>query len=151
MAPERASRTTRMASPGGVPKAVRCCRRDHAAAPQAAGAMDDDPLALIKDAQYVWASRPAFAFVLKNKPVLILTATPSPTGGARAHAQLRETLAGTLSRVVARRQLTIAGVDQKLEGGRLHRPNTIQILRDSLINLVDEIKMVRSVLTYKVQ
>ena len=98
-----------------------------------------------------WASRPAFASVLKNKPVLIVTATPSPTGGARAHAQLCATLAGTLSRVVARRQLTIAGVDQKLEGGRLHRPDTIQFLRDSLINLVDEIKMVRSVPTYKVQ
>ena len=30
-------------------------------------------------------------------------------------------------------------------------PDTIQFLRDGLINLVDEIKMVRSVPTYEVQ
>ena len=91
-----------------------------------------------------WASRPAFASVLKNKPVLIVPATPSLTGGSRAHAQLRETLAGTLSRVVAMRQVTIAGSEQKLDGGRLNNPDTIQFLQDALTNVVHEIKMVRS-------
>ena len=58
----------------------------------------------------------------------------------------------TLSNLIANDNgLRENDVDQKLGGGRLHHPETIQFLRDGLINLVDEIKMVRSVPTYKVQ
>ena len=44
-----------------------------------------------------WASRPAFESPLKHKPVALLSASPSPIGGARAQLQLRSVLASTLS------------------------------------------------------
>lgn len=44
-----------------------------------------------------WASRPAFESPLKHKPIALLSASMSPTGGARAQAQLRPVLCGTLS------------------------------------------------------
>lgn len=46
-----------------------------------------------------WASRPAFKSVLAGKPCLILSASMSPTGGARGQAHLRNILAGTLTPV----------------------------------------------------
>jgi len=46
-----------------------------------------------------WASRPAFASPLKNKPCGILTASTSPVGGARAQADLKNVLSSTLSPV----------------------------------------------------
>lgn len=46
-----------------------------------------------------WASRPAFESPLKNKPCAIITASPSPVGGARAQADLKNVLSSTLSPV----------------------------------------------------
>ncbi|WP_372809674.1 NADPH-dependent FMN reductase [Litorivivens sp.] len=46
-----------------------------------------------------WASRPAFNSPLTHKPTAILSASMSPIGGARAQAQLRTVLHGTLSPV----------------------------------------------------
>ncbi|MBL95526.1 MAG: Chromate reductase [Alphaproteobacteria bacterium MarineAlpha3_Bin5] len=90
-----------------------------------------------------WASRPAFNSVLKSKPVLIITASAGPAGGTRANAQLRDTLAGTLSRVVVRKQVAIGTVNQKLEGNRVNDPDTTELLKDSLNDLVLEIKIAR--------
>jgi len=44
-----------------------------------------------------WASRPAFASPLKNKPCAIVTAAASPVGGARAQSDLKNVLSSTLS------------------------------------------------------
>jgi len=46
-----------------------------------------------------WASRPAFASPLKNKPCAIITAASSPVGGARAQSDLKNVLSSTLSPV----------------------------------------------------
>jgi len=46
-----------------------------------------------------WASRPAYASVLANKPAGILSASMSAVGGARAQAHLRDVLAATLTPV----------------------------------------------------
>lgn len=46
-----------------------------------------------------WASRPAYKSVLANKPTAIISASMSAIGGARAQAQLRAILAGTLTPV----------------------------------------------------
>lgn len=46
-----------------------------------------------------WASRPGFDSPLKNKPIAIMSASPSPVGGARGQAHLRNILASTLSEV----------------------------------------------------
>ena len=66
-----------------------------------------------------WASRPAYRSVLARKPVLIITNSPGALGGVRAYPQLRSTLASTLSRVVARPEIVISNVAEKIIGGRL--------------------------------
>lgn len=88
-----------------------------------------------------WASRPGFASPLKNKPALIMTSSPGYIGGARAHAQLRETLAGALARVVARPQVTIAGVMQKIVEGKLVDRSTVEFCLDAIDDLLAEIRL----------
>jgi chromate reductase len=87
-----------------------------------------------------WASRPGFISPLKNKPALILASSPGYTGGARAHAQMRETLAAALARVVARPQVAIAGVMQKIVDGKLVDNDTIQFCLDAIDDLLSEIR-----------
>ncbi|RBP87146.1 chromate reductase [Rhodobacter sp. 140A] len=65
-----------------------------------------------------WASRPAFASPLKDKPVLIVTCSMASTGGVRAQYQLREAFASTLSRPVATPEVVIGGVHQRMTAGR---------------------------------
>ena len=63
-----------------------------------------------------WASRPAFASPLKDKPVLIVTCSMASTGGVRAQYQLREAFSSTLSRPVATPEVVIGSVAQKMTG-----------------------------------
>lgn len=91
-----------------------------------------------------WASRPAFASPLKGKPVLLMTASPAFTGGTRALAQLRETLAGTLSRVIARPPIVIAGVHTKIEDGRFIDEANLTFALEGVNDLVAEIAMLRA-------
>ena len=86
-----------------------------------------------------WASRPAFSSPLKSKHVLILSASPAFTGGVRAHAQLRDTFAGTLSRVVARPPVVIASVHTKIQEGRLVDPDNLKFVLEAVTDLVHEI------------
>ena len=86
-----------------------------------------------------WASRPAFNSPLKNKPALIMSSSPGALGGARAHAQLRETLASANSRVIARPQVTIAGIFQKVAGGRLTDEAALKFCLDAVDDLLFEI------------
>lgn len=86
-----------------------------------------------------WVSRPGFASPLKNKPCLLLASSPGYTGGARAHAQMRETLAAALARVVARPQVAIAGVTQKIVDGKLVDNGTIKFCIDAIDDLLSEI------------
>jgi chromate reductase, NAD(P)H dehydrogenase (quinone) len=86
-----------------------------------------------------WASRPGFASPLKNKPALLLASSPGYTGGARAHAQMRETLAAALARVVARPQVAIAGAMQKIVDGKLVDNDTIKFCVDAIDDLLSEI------------
>jgi chromate reductase len=44
-----------------------------------------------------WISRPAFKSPIVNKPVAIMSAAKSPTGGARAQGQVKQVLAGMLA------------------------------------------------------
>jgi chromate reductase len=91
-----------------------------------------------------WASRPAFASPLKGKPVLVMTSSPAFTGGVRAQAQLRETLGGTLSRVIARPQVVIAGVNGKIEGGRLADAASLGFALEAVNDLIAEIGLLRA-------
>jgi chromate reductase, NAD(P)H dehydrogenase (quinone) len=88
-----------------------------------------------------WASRPAFNSPLKNKACLPMTSSPGYVGGARAHAQMHETLSSALARVVVRPQVVIAGVMQKIAGGRLVDEDTIQFCLASIHDLLGEIRL----------
>ncbi|SFU72117.1 NADPH-dependent FMN reductase [Pseudoduganella namucuonensis] len=91
-----------------------------------------------------WASRPAFASPLKGKPVLIITCSPAFTGGVRAQAQLRETLAGTLSRVIARPPVVIGAIHTKIDNGRLTDDASLQFALAAVDDLAAEIKLLRA-------
>jgi chromate reductase, NAD(P)H dehydrogenase (quinone) len=88
-----------------------------------------------------WASRPAYASPLKNKPVLLVTSSPGYVGGARAHAQMQETLASALARVIARPQVVIAGVAQKIVDGRLVDEATLKFCLEAIDDLLAEIRL----------
>lgn len=85
-----------------------------------------------------WASRPASAAPLRGKSVLIMSSSPAFTGGARAHGQLRETLASTLSRVVVHPPVVIGGVHDKIKDGRLVDESNIQFALGAIAALVEE-------------
>jgi chromate reductase len=87
-----------------------------------------------------WASRPAYASVLKGKPVLTMTTSPGIGGGVRAQAQLRQTLAGTLSRVVTTPEVLIAAVHTKVEGDRLTDVTSLKFMIEAFDLLLAEIR-----------
>jgi chromate reductase len=66
-----------------------------------------------------WASRPAGESVMKDKPVAIMGASPSPIGTARSHIQLRHTLNYLQSDMVFRPEVLVARAREKFdeEGG----------------------------------
>lgn len=86
-----------------------------------------------------WASRPAFKSPLKGKPALIMTSSPAATGGARAQAQLREALAATLARIVARPQIVIAGANEKIQEGRFVDQTGIEVALGGIDDLLREV------------
>lgn len=87
-----------------------------------------------------WASRPGYQSVLKAKPVLVIASSPGMIGGARAYAQLRQTLAATLSRVVAVPEVLVSQVHTKIHEGRLTDPTSLKFMLDGLYALVAEIR-----------
>ena len=87
-----------------------------------------------------WASRPGFKSVLRDKPVLVMTAAPSFTGGVRAQAQLKQTLGATLARVVPTAEVVIAGVDAKVTEGVLTDAAAIKFSLDACDALLREIR-----------
>ena len=91
-----------------------------------------------------WASRPAHASSLKGKRVLIMSSSPGFMGGVRAQAQLRETFASTLSRVVVRPPVVIAGANDKIKEGRLVDESNIQFALDAIAALASEIRVDRA-------
>jgi chromate reductase len=86
-----------------------------------------------------WASRPGYQSVLKDKPVLIMTSSPGIVGGVRAQGQLRQTLAATLSRVIAVPEVIISQVNKKVQDGRLVDPPSLKFMLEALEVLLAEI------------
>ncbi|MDO3387067.1 NADPH-dependent FMN reductase [Gilvimarinus sp. SDUM040013] len=66
-----------------------------------------------------WASRPAFKSCLAHKPVLLMSASPSPVGGVRAQGQLKQILGGTLSHLCPVPEFALGGAATKFENGVL--------------------------------
>jgi chromate reductase len=92
-----------------------------------------------------WISRPAMKSTLKGKPVLIMSCSPSATGGARAHAQMREALCACLARVVVRPQVVIAYVKEKIQGGRVIDQATLALLAEAVNDLLQEITVATTI------
>ena len=87
-----------------------------------------------------WASRPGYQSVLKDKPVLIMTSSPGMAGGVRAQGQLRQTLAATLSRVIAVPEVLISQVQTKIQDGRLTDATSLKFMLDAFDVLLAEIR-----------
>jgi len=66
-----------------------------------------------------WASRPAFASVLADKPVAIMATSRGPLGGARCLEHMKVALDSCLSRVAVAREVTITSAHEKIHDGRL--------------------------------
>jgi chromate reductase len=90
-----------------------------------------------------WASRPAYNSVLKHKPVAIMTASPSFVGGARAQVQLRQTLAGTLSRVAVGPEVVISNAGEKVRDGQLVDETSLRFVVSLMDALLLEIEAAR--------
>jgi len=90
-----------------------------------------------------WASRPGYNSVLKGKPVLMIASSISMTGGVRALGQLRETMAATLSRVVAVPEIVIPDVGNKLKDGKLIDETTVRYINNGLEALRQDITALR--------
>lgn len=83
-----------------------------------------------------WASRPYGAASLGGKPVVTMSASPAFTGGARAQAQLNETLLATLSLIVPRPQTIIAEVHNKFDKGRLVDQAALEFASQAVADLL---------------
>ncbi len=88
-----------------------------------------------------WASRPAMQSPVKGKPILIMTASPAFTGGVRAQHDMRETLSGMLGRVIARPQVVIATVHEKVRDGRLADAAALTFALAAVDDLLAEIQL----------
>lgn len=91
-----------------------------------------------------WASRPAMKSPVKGKPILIMTASPAFTGGVRAQHEMRETLSGMLGRVIARPQVVIGTVHEKIKDGRLVDEAALTFALAAVDDLLAEISLLRA-------
>ncbi len=90
-----------------------------------------------------WASRPAMKSPVRGKPILIMTASPAFTGGVRAQHEMRETLAGMMGRVIARPQVGIGMVHEKIKEGRLTDQAALTFALAAIDDLLLEIALLR--------
>lgn len=86
-----------------------------------------------------WASRPYAKATLTGKPVFVFSSSPGAVGGARAHAQLNETLAGIGARTVLRPQAVIGAVHTKIADGRLTDQTTLDFLLGGIDDLLRDV------------
>ena len=90
-----------------------------------------------------WASRPAMKSPVRGKPILIMTASPAFTGGVRAQHEMRETLSGMMGRVIARPQVVIGTVHEKIKDGRLTDRAALDFALAAIDDLLAEIALLR--------
>jgi chromate reductase len=86
-----------------------------------------------------WASRPGYKSVLKDKPVIFMTSSPGALGGVRAQAQLRQTLAATLSRMHIGPELVVNHIGEKVKAGRFEHEGTLKLILDETRAFIDGI------------
>lgn len=87
-----------------------------------------------------WASRPAGRSAMKNKPLIIMGASPSPIGTARSHIQLRHTLNYLQADMVLRPEVLVSHAREKFdEEGRFTDESGRKIMAELLEGLAEKI------------
>jgi chromate reductase, NAD(P)H dehydrogenase (quinone) len=86
-----------------------------------------------------WASRPSLKSPLKGKPALIMSAATASTGGVRAIHQIRDTLVACLARVVARPDVVVAKVHEKIVDGKFIDETVLTFAEQAIDDLIAEI------------
>lgn len=79
-----------------------------------------------------WVSRPAFRSVLVGKPVSIVGAAPGVVGTARAQAELRNVLFGTLAEVFPYPEVLVGQARARIQDGQLTDRETRKIIAEML-------------------
>ena len=79
-----------------------------------------------------WVSRPAFKSVLVGKPVALMGAAPGVVGTARAQAELRNVLYGTLAEVFPTPEVLVGQTRQRFADGTLVDEATRTLLAQML-------------------
>lgn len=87
-----------------------------------------------------WASRPPGDAPLNGKVVGMMGASPSPVGTARAHLQLRQTLAYNESRFPTRPEVLVANASEKFEDGYLTDDTARGFIREHLNAVVEMVQ-----------
>lgn len=83
-----------------------------------------------------WASRPYGQSSLAAKPVLTMSASPATTGGVRAQSQLTDALLAIGARLVARPQIVIGLVHEKIRDDRLVDAKSLRYVCEGLSDLL---------------
>ncbi len=90
-----------------------------------------------------WASRPHGECVLIGKPALIISTSPGFVGGARAQAQVNETLLSCQVRIVTGPQVVIGNIAGKIRDGRLVDEPTLQFAAAAVDRLLAVCREIR--------
>jgi chromate reductase, NAD(P)H dehydrogenase (quinone) len=88
-----------------------------------------------------WASRPSLQSPLKGKPALIMSAATASTGGVRAIAQVRDTLVGSLARVVSRPDVVVCKVHEKIIDGKFVDESVLSFAAQAVEDLLADIRL----------
>jgi chromate reductase len=91
-----------------------------------------------------WASRPFGKSALIGKPALVISVSPAFTGGARAHAQVNETLHAIDARVIGGPQVVIGGVAGKVQAGRLVDESSLLFAASAVDRLIGVVRSVQA-------
>ena len=86
-----------------------------------------------------WASRPFGQSSYAGKPVLIITASPAATGGARAHSHLYDVFLASDAKVIGGPQIAVAGAGGKVSDGRLTDQATVEFISKAVDRLTQAI------------
>jgi chromate reductase len=74
--------------------------------------------------------------VLSKKPTLVISVSPAFTGGARAHAQLNETLLSIPALVSGGPQVVIGNIGEKIENGVLTDQSSLHFALTALRQMI---------------
>ena len=91
-----------------------------------------------------WASRPAFASVLKGKPVVTMSVSPAVTGGIRAHGQLREMLFSCQAHAIPTPDVVVGTSYMKVKDGVFLDEENLQFAEGSIAALIARLQQSRA-------